>query len=215
MTQHLVRVPDRIIRQCVKWEETHCIVNKYTSHGIQQRSPAERAAHKMCEFAFAFWAGVGFSAVRFGPDDGTDIDVGGILVDVKCCVMQYDLLLWPFNKIETFDTKKFDRLVLVKHNVPLFEVVGWIEKERFRRDRLVATDDSLPRLAKGTRYLNQRHLHKMDDFGVPATNGLVYYDDGLFQHYCQCGRWGAFGVDVSPLKGQFGTWYCSEHRPCS
>ena len=35
---------------------------------------------------------------------------------------------------------------------------------------------------------------------------------GLLVHYCYCGQWGAFGFGVSLLKGQDGTWLCSEHK---
>jgi len=44
--------------------------------------------------------------------------------------------------------------------------------------------------------------------------GFAGYDKaGHFVHYCACGKWGAFGVDVSLCAGKFGTWYCAEHRP--
>jgi len=34
-----------------------------------------------------------------------------------------------------------------------------------------------------------------------------------FEHYCHCGKWGAFGVGVARLKGREGKWYCLEHLP--
>jgi hypothetical protein len=45
------------------------------------------------------------------------------------------------------------------------------------------------------------------------TSFVGYDKDGHFVHYCACGAWGDFGYDVRLLKGQFGKWYCREHRP--
>ncbi len=91
--KHLLELPDRIVKQCVDWERTHPpIKNQYTSHGIENRSAEERAAHKMCEFAFASWCGVAFSEIKFGPDDGSDVTVHGLRYDVKCCLMNHFLL---------------------------------------------------------------------------------------------------------------------------
>jgi hypothetical protein len=36
---------------------------------------------------------------------------------------------------------------------------------------------------------------------------------GPFVHYCHCGAWGSFGVDVKLHKGEPGQWYCAEHYP--
>jgi hypothetical protein len=43
----------------------------------------------------------------------------------------------------------------------------------------------------------------------------AHYDGGRFIHYCNCGKWGAFGIGKpghgsSPLDAK---WYCAEHRP--
>jgi hypothetical protein len=32
-----------------------------------------------------------------------------------------------------------------------------------------------------------------------------------FEHYCWCGKWGAFGEGVRLLEGKEGTWYCAQH----
>jgi hypothetical protein len=47
-----------------------------------------------------------------------------------------------------------------------------------------------------------------------ARAGFVGTDEkGRFVHYCHCGAWGSFGVEVSLREGKLGTWYCAEHRP--
>jgi hypothetical protein len=38
-------------------------------------------------------------------------------------------------------------------------------------------------------------------------------DDPYRDHYCHCGKWGSFGLDVSLRKGWTGTWYCGAHYP--
>lgn len=40
----------------------------------------------------------------------------------------------------------------------------------------------------------------------------AFYDaEGHFMHYCNCGKWGSFGVGCSLLRGKLGTWFCREH----
>lgn len=44
--------------------------------------------------------------------------------------------------------------------------------------------------------------------------GFVGCDkDGRFIHYCDCGKWAAYGYGVSVRFGKLGSWYCREHRP--
>ena len=43
--------------------------------------------------------------------------------------------------------------------------------------------------------------------------GTVGYEGGALVHHCHCGKWGAFGFDVSLREGRLGAWYCGEHRP--
>lgn len=58
-------------------------------------------------------------------------------------------------------------------------------------------------------------LVAVDDEPNPDRAGLVVLEpSGAFLHYCvKCGRWGAFGYDVDPMKGRLGRWYCGAHRP--
>lgn len=43
---------------------------------------------------------------------------------------------------------------------------------------------------------------------------FVGYDaEGRFVHYCQCGKWGSFGLHASVRNGRLGIWYCAEHKP--
>jgi hypothetical protein len=46
-----------------------------------------------------------------------------------------------------------------------------------------------------------------------APSFVGYDKNGHFVHYCRCGAWADYGFDVRLLQGQFGTWYCREHRP--
>jgi len=227
VTEHFIALPQHIIDLCIDFTLKHQpIKNQYTSHGIENRTAEDRALDKMCEFAFAQWAGVDPGAISFGADGGTDVDARGILVDIKSCSMSKQLLCWPFNKIKEFDAKVFDRLVLVKHgkvNGALrFKIVGWITKKRFRRERIVATGDGEPRLTKETRYVHQDALNPMETFFDHLTdaeraghqNGFVGFDNGgHFVHYCSCGRDAGHGYDVMLRKGQFGNWFCKDHRP--
>jgi len=46
------------------------------------------------------------------------------------------------------------------------------------------------------------------------ANGFVGYDrNGMFIHYCHCGKDAGHGYGVSLRKGQLGTWYCNDHKP--
>jgi hypothetical protein len=50
------------------------------------------------------------------------------------------------------------------------------------------------------------------DERCPMRVGLVRRPAGRFEHFCvTCGRWGAFGYDVS--REQPGRWFCLQHRP--
>ena len=44
-------------------------------------------------------------------------------------------------------------------------------------------------------------------------SGTVGYEGNALVHHCHCGKWGAFGFDVSLREGKLGAWYCGEHRP--
>ena len=45
-------------------------------------------------------------------------------------------------------------------------------------------------------------------------NGFVGHDsEGRFVHYCWCGKDAGLGYDVKLTKGQFGTWFCKDHKP--
>lgn len=47
-----------------------------------------------------------------------------------------------------------------------------------------------------------------------ARRGRVQELEGAFLHFCtECGRFAAFGHDVSLRAGRLGRWYCAAHRP--
>ena len=60
------------------------------------------------------------------------------------------------------------------------------------------TPDELPTLRKGE---------------APPPGFVGYSHDGHFIHYCHCGKEGPFGFGYFPKKGQFGNWFCREHKP--
>ena len=61
--------------------------------------------------------------------------------------------------------------------------------------------------------MNEQTLPKLKA-GEEAPPGFVGYDyEGRFIHFCQCGKWGAFSNGYFPRKGQYGVWYCKEHKP--
>jgi hypothetical protein len=50
------------------------------------------------------------------------------------------------------------------------------------------------------------------DQPCPTRRGLIRRHSGRFEHFCHtCGRWGAFGYDVSAER--LGRWFCLQHRP--
>jgi hypothetical protein len=56
-------------------------------------------------------------------------------------------------------------------------------------------------------------LPKLKPKEVPPPGFVGYDSDGHFIHFCHCGEFGAFGVGYFPRKGQYGVWYCKEHKP--
>jgi len=47
-----------------------------------------------------------------------------------------------------------------------------------------------------------------------ARRGRVQQLNAVFLHFCvECGRFGPYGYGVRLRAGQFGRWYCREHRP--
>jgi hypothetical protein len=215
-SKHYVRLPSDLITRVWKWAcveiDAGRFQNQYTTHDAQKK-PELQALSKLSEYAFAQWCGLDQTAVTLGSvaDDGGDVDVEQYRIDVKSCEMGKSLLLWPASKASKFDEKNFTHFVLVKYEFPpsQFQIVGWVTKQRFRRERLVATADSKPRLDIGTRYMHENSLDDMNEF-IPDTRAKLHKP---FEHYCRCGKWGAFGFGVNVRAGIDGQWFCFEHRP--
>ena len=221
--KHLVKLPSDLIEETIDWAKVAArddrFKNKYSSHGAENNHTVLFTS-KLSEYAFAQWAGLDRDAVAlddFDPD--YDVIIGDHFIDVKSCVLEHSLLCWPATKVTKFVPANFTHLVLVKFDLPEFIIAGWITKERFRRERLVATDeDNKFGLDIGTRYIHQDNLESMDLFPRQVVEAAPVIDPNQkesehFLHYCHCGQWGAWGYGVDYRRGKSGDWYCFAHRP--
>jgi len=128
-----------------------------STHGMERN--VEWQAHgKMAECAFALWLGVSLDGLNWSrrPDTGADISFYGFLLDVKATTARGRYLIWPIGKRHIFESKRFDALVLVKGDIPIFEIVGFIEKRAFAdRHRVWDGDHGLQ---PGTWYMAEDEL---------------------------------------------------------
>lgn len=173
---------------------------------------------KMAECAFAVWCGYSNPEDHVqwlaGPDNGGDVPWRGWVLDVKSTKFTSRHLLWPANKVRTYDKKIFDALVLMKHtHDDQWFPAGWATKRQFKEQhRVVSSDENM---TEGNWVMHEDKLRPMSELiDLRYRAGFVGYDkDGHFVHYCHCGEWGAFGFGVSQLRGKLGTWYCAAHKP--
>lgn len=122
-----------------------------------------QARAKMSECAFALFAGADPKyAIHWGreSDGGNDLNWRGKLWDVKATSMRGRFLIWPIAKNHIFESKRFDCLVLVKNEPPLFVVAGWIPKKEFAERKRVATENH--KLFPGTWHLDETELWGVD-----------------------------------------------------
>ena len=132
-------------------------------------NPQHVAKTKAAEVAMALVLGkhpindVGFGVGR--PDPGWDIQAGPLRIDVKMTEHRNvgtACLFWPLNRNDVFEEKDFNVLALVRcetvknergeeRSNGWFQIRGWISKDQFRRDMLVAGPDH--NLDNGTWYV--------------------------------------------------------------
>jgi hypothetical protein len=166
-----VTLPDALFDKSRRWAQQ--VVDDYAA-GRKARSRAMscfdaesnvalQAAARMCECAFCVWAGLDpHQALDWGRhcDGGFDVSWRGRKWDVKATKMTGRFLIWPVAKNHIYEAKRFDALVLVKHDVPLFQIAGWVSKEHFRAHHSVAAAGH--KLFAGTRHMHERDLWDMD-----------------------------------------------------
>lgn len=171
--QREIIMPPLIIEKARKWARRmisdyekglHAASLAVSSHGAQYDEDLLKES-KLAECAMSVWAGLSpLTAVRWepGPDDDYDVVVGNCRIDVKHTSPYGSRLIWPLRKNDFFHKKQFDVLVLVKGKGAAYRVVGWLPKQKFFGDKHVATAGH--KLTKGTWYVDQGKLHKMDSF---------------------------------------------------
>lgn len=113
---------------------------------------------KMAECAFCLYVGEDPEKLHWksGPDAGDDLVWRGLRWDVKTTEMRNRCLIWPLGKNSIFEQKKFDMLVLVKNAPPVFQITGFVSKDRFRQKKKIAGAKHF--LVEGTWFMEQNDL---------------------------------------------------------
>ena len=136
----------------------------YAMNGIELDVEAQAFA-KMGEVAFCLWAGldpdaaVNWSAL---PDNGHDVNFGGVLLDIKTVEHYKKFLIWPVSKNAIYCSKRFHALILVKRAAPFFSVERWIDKAAFFCEHRVAEGEL--GLIPGTWFMPEADLWPMESF---------------------------------------------------
>jgi hypothetical protein len=117
-----------------------------------------QATAKMCECAFAVWAGMDPESLNWSRfcDNGTDIIWRARRWDIKATRINGQYLIWPIAKNGIYHSKQFDCLALVKFDPPLFELAGWMSKGEFLQTHEVAPEGH--KLFPGTWYVHKDRL---------------------------------------------------------
>jgi len=176
MDSKLVKLPLEWVRRCSDFAERSVADYRagrkneslhFATHGMENDVDGQ-ATSKMAECAFCLWAdidpgkGLDWSP---RPDTGYDVIYRGSRVDVKQTKMTSRRLLWPFNKVDTLSRKHFDTFVLVKSDIPWFEVARWTSKMHFLSARHIAGAGD--RIAAGNWYLDEDEMWPMRVFAPP------------------------------------------------
>jgi hypothetical protein len=165
-----ITLPHELVSRSKTWAEQ--VVSDYANGRnaasravtcFDAHSNVELQAHaKMAECAFALWCGAdpkyAIQWERF-CDDGADFIFNGWRWDVKATKGNGKFLIWPIAKNEIFASKRFDMLVLVRGDVPNFEIVGCVTKGGFANRKQIATQGH--KLFRGTWYMNAADLCPM------------------------------------------------------
>jgi hypothetical protein len=166
MTNPTIDLPSNWINCCREYAEK-VVVDYANGRNAKSRAVTCFDAHdnitlqataKMCECAFAVWAGMDPARLNWSGfcDNGTDIIWRSKRWDIKATKIGGQYLIWPITKNEIYDSKQFDCLALVKFAVPTFELAGWISKGEFSATHEIATDGH--KLFSGTWYVHQDRL---------------------------------------------------------
>jgi hypothetical protein len=160
-----------------------------------------------------------------------DVVVEGFKIDVKATRSSYHNLIWPKSKNEDYSNRTFHFLMSVRiddDDSTIAYIDGIISRELFYEKKQIAVEGQRPALWPGTWYMPKNQLYPLsgnnpkarieclkkqaEKMELPSNQPFVGYDsEGHFVHYCQCGKWGAFGFNCFPLRGELGIWFCQKH----
>lgn len=139
-----------------------------STHGAEN-NPFLLADARAAEAVFCLWIGSDPVPVikRRHADNGWDLKIYSVRIDVKHTQHPRGQLIWPIGKNHLLDEEKdFDIFVLVVGASKTFELCGWITKTDFLKKYQIANSQSGPRLTPGTRYVPQEQLKEMEDLPV-------------------------------------------------
>jgi len=252
MALGLTKLPADLFKKCEEYAAL--VISKYaegknarsssiSTHGAQRNEKLWTEA-KAAECIFALECDLDpITSLNWKPvTDHYDVMFMDRRIDVKSGQFRDTRLIWPRGKNHLYDQKQFDLLVFTKFDLETRSGFsqGWITKQRFRRERLIAGEDHV--LDTGTRYIDQDRLDSMESLlNIPDDSdwlSLIAQSRGItkpteepekvvenlkhtsdfkpgepFEHPCYCGKPGLFGFGVSLRNEKLGTWYCGEHRP--
>ncbi len=167
----VIKLPEKWISLAQSWASQ--MVDDYAAgHNARSRavscfdahSNKELQAHaKMAECSCALWFGLDPEIdIHWGrrPDPDYDIKWRDKTFDIKATRRNGKYLLWPITKNEIFHSKNFDAMILVRGDIPYFEIAGWISKSEFFKQKKIATKDH--KLFFGTWYVEDSELFNLD-----------------------------------------------------
>jgi hypothetical protein len=190
-----------------------------------ETDPIRQAQGKIGEVAAAICCGLDPEITvnwktQTGGDGGVDIVLqGGTSADVKTTLAPFNLI-WSraINHLYWDSSKRFEVLISVSIDEIKFcdcWIEGWISKQRFFDDKQISDGKNAGRLDVGTWFMRKNTLLNIDD--LVAIDKLRLPDpkpaSQHFEHYCHCGKWGAWGFGVNVRDGKDGQWFCFEHKP--
>ena len=161
-----IPLSDDLIKRCQTFGQSfidnyaagnNAVSHAVSSHGADTDAPLQ-ADSKAAECVAAIWLGLDPStAVKWETkaDDGCDLVVGQVRIDVKWINSWDKYLSWPVKKTSFFEQKNFHLLLLVMGEKEKW-VDSWISKKAFLASHKVA--DSKHKLTAGTWYVEPSEL---------------------------------------------------------
>ena len=148
---------------------------------------------RKAECAFAIWCDRDpYEVLDWSDhaDDGKDLLLDELLrVDVKSTRPSGRLLLWPILKNPIYLKKKFHIMALMRGTGANWEdPLGWIDKDRFWRDKITADERTAPKLIAGTWFMHRDDLYPMHDFDEQRRLAAISIRAGIQWRYVQ-GLW--------------------------